>query len=51
MSAAATPIDFYFEFSSPYGYIASQLVEDRRKHFAGTAPFSPEIDQHGLGRF
>ena len=25
------PIDFYFEFSSPYGYIASQLVDD----FAG----------------
>ncbi len=22
------PIDFYFEFSSPYGYIASQLVEE-----------------------
>jgi 2-hydroxychromene-2-carboxylate isomerase len=26
MSAAA-PIDFYFEFSSPYGYIASELAE------------------------
>jgi 2-hydroxychromene-2-carboxylate isomerase len=25
------PIDFYFEFSSPYGYIASQLADD----FAG----------------
>lgn len=23
----AAPIDFYFEFSSPYGYIASRLVE------------------------
>ena len=22
------PIDFYFEFSSPYGYIASELVDD-----------------------
>jgi 2-hydroxychromene-2-carboxylate isomerase len=22
------PIDFYFEFSSPYGYIASRLVDD-----------------------
>jgi len=22
------PVDFYFEFSSPYGYIASQLAED-----------------------
>jgi len=28
VSAAAAPIDFYFEFSSPYGYIASQLAED-----------------------
>ena len=25
------PIDFYFEFSSPYGYIASQLAEDFEK--------------------
>ena len=25
---SGAPIDFYFEFSSPYGYIASQLVED-----------------------
>ena len=24
----AEPIDFYFEFSSPYGYIASQLADD-----------------------
>lgn len=24
----AAPIDFYFEFSSPYGYIASTLAED-----------------------
>jgi len=22
------PIDFYFEFSSPYGYIASRLVDE-----------------------
>lgn len=28
MSASAKPADFYFEFSSPYGYIASQLAED-----------------------
>ena len=28
MSAAAAPIDFYFEFSSPYGYIASRLADD-----------------------
>ena len=24
---SGAPVDFYFEFSSPYGYIASQLVE------------------------
>jgi 2-hydroxychromene-2-carboxylate isomerase len=24
----STPIDFYFEFSSPYGYIASEMVEE-----------------------
>ncbi|MEP7262300.1 MAG: 2-hydroxychromene-2-carboxylate isomerase [Usitatibacter sp.] len=27
MSPAKPAIDFYFEFSSPYGYIASQLVD------------------------
>ena len=27
----AGPIDFYFEFSSPYGYIASQLADDLGK--------------------
>jgi len=25
---SAAPVDFYFEFSSPYGYIASGLVDD-----------------------
>jgi 2-hydroxychromene-2-carboxylate isomerase len=24
----ATPIDFWFDFSSPYGYIASELIDD-----------------------
>src|SRR6185436_15240518 len=28
MSAAGKEIDFYFEFSSPYGYIAAQQVDD-----------------------
>jgi 2-hydroxychromene-2-carboxylate isomerase len=28
MSAGAKPIDFYFEFSSPYGYVAAELVDD-----------------------
>jgi len=25
---SAAPVDFYFEFSSPYGYIAANLVDD-----------------------
>jgi 2-hydroxychromene-2-carboxylate isomerase len=25
---AAAPVDFYFEFSSPYGYIAAELAEE-----------------------
>jgi len=28
MNAAAPPVDFYFEFSSPYGFIASRLADD-----------------------
>ena len=28
MSAGEKPIDFYFEFSSPYGYVAAELVDD-----------------------
>jgi 2-hydroxychromene-2-carboxylate isomerase len=28
MSATGGPIEFYFEFSSPYGYIASELADD-----------------------
>jgi 2-hydroxychromene-2-carboxylate isomerase len=31
MIGGAPPIDFYFEFSSPYGYIASCLAEDFEK--------------------
>jgi 2-hydroxychromene-2-carboxylate isomerase len=27
MRAAGKPIEFYFEFSSPYGYIASEMVD------------------------
>ncbi|MGZ5662401.1 MAG: DsbA family protein [Usitatibacter sp.] len=28
MSGAGAPVDFYFDFSSPYGYIASQVVDE-----------------------
>jgi 2-hydroxychromene-2-carboxylate isomerase len=31
MNPSGSPIDFYFEFSSPYGYIASQLADDFQK--------------------
>ncbi|HYC37673.1 MAG TPA: 2-hydroxychromene-2-carboxylate isomerase [Usitatibacter sp.] len=31
MTDGSSPIDFYFDFSSPYGYIASQLAEDFEK--------------------
>ncbi len=24
----ATPIEFYFDFSSPYGYLAAQRIEE-----------------------
>ena len=28
MNQEAKPVDFYFEFSSPYGYIAAELADD-----------------------
>src|SRR5262249_42751821 len=31
--------------------LVGQFVENRRDHFAGTAPFSPKINQHGCRRF
>ena len=38
---AAAPIDFYFEFSSPYGYIASRLVEDVEKRIGRPMTWRP----------
>ena len=35
------PIDFYFEFSSPYGYIASQLVEEVEKRIGRPMTWRP----------
>ena len=37
------PIDFYFEFSSPYGYIASQLVEDFEKRVGRELRWRPML--------
>jgi 2-hydroxychromene-2-carboxylate isomerase len=43
MSAGAAPIDFYFEFSSPYGYIASQLAEDFEKRVGRPVTWRPML--------
>ncbi len=41
MSAGGSPVDFYFEFSSPYGYIASQLAEDLEKRIGRPMQWRP----------
>lgn len=41
MSKAGRPVDFYFEFSSPYGYIASRLVEDFEKRIGRPVAWRP----------
>ena len=43
MSGAVAPIDFYFEFSSPYGYIASQLAEDFEKRVGRPVTWRPML--------
>ena len=35
------PVDFYFEFSSPYGYIASQLADDLEKRIGRPLRWRP----------
>ncbi|HSN21916.1 MAG TPA: 2-hydroxychromene-2-carboxylate isomerase [Usitatibacter sp.] len=40
MSAAA-PIDFYFEFSSPYGYIAAQVAEELEERLGRALRWRP----------
>ena len=35
------PVDFYFEFSSPYGYIASQLAEEFEKRIGRPLRWRP----------
>jgi 2-hydroxychromene-2-carboxylate isomerase len=37
------PIDFYFEFSSPYGYIASQLADDFEKRIGRPLQWRPML--------
>ena len=41
MSAGNAPVDFYFEFSSPYGYIASQLAENMEKRIGRPMRWRP----------
>ena len=40
MSSTA-PVDFYFEFSSPYGYIASELADDFEKRIGRPLKWRP----------
>ncbi len=41
MSEPAAAIDFYFEFSSPYGYIASQVAEKLEERIARRLRWRP----------
>jgi 2-hydroxychromene-2-carboxylate isomerase len=40
---SAAPVDFYFEFSSPYGYIASQVAEDFEKKIGRPLRWRPML--------
>ncbi len=41
MSAPAAAIDFYFEFSSPYGYIASEVAEELERRIGRRLRWRP----------
>ena len=43
MTGATGTIDFYFEFSSPYGYIATQLAEDFEKRVGRPMRWRPML--------
>ncbi|MEP7329929.1 MAG: DsbA family protein, partial [Betaproteobacteria bacterium] len=38
---SAAPIDFYFDFSSPYGYIAAQKIEALAARHGRTVNWHP----------
>ena len=40
---AGGPVDFYFEFSSPYGYIATQLADDFEKRIGRPLRWRPML--------
>ncbi|MEA3192990.1 MAG: hypothetical protein QOD26_1323, partial [Betaproteobacteria bacterium] len=37
----AAPIDFYFDFSSPYGYFAATKIDDIAARHARTVTWRP----------
>jgi len=39
----AAPIDFYFDFSSPYGYLASQKIEALAAKYGRTVEWHPVL--------
>ena len=43
MKTDGSPIDFYFEFSSPYGYIAANLAEDLEKRTGRAVTWRPML--------
>ena len=43
MKGDGNPIDFYFEFSSPYGYIAANLVDDLEKRTGRAVMWRPML--------
>jgi 2-hydroxychromene-2-carboxylate isomerase len=43
MSEASAPVDFYFDFSSPYGYIASQMVDEMEKRIGRPVKWRPML--------
>lgn len=40
---SGAPVDFYFEFSSPYGYIATQLADDFEKRIGRPLAWRPML--------
>ena len=43
MSGGAKPVDFYFEFSSPYGYIAAELAEEFERRIGRPVEWRPML--------
>jgi len=39
----AAPIDFYFDFSSPYGYLAAQVIDDLGARHGRTVSWRPML--------